>query len=115
MNKVIFIAVPSKGVVADGKLKREFLQHMAQLTIQNPQLTFISPMVQDYQLLEFMPGTTATWVDWGKHCKALIERSDEIWVLMYEGWDTSTGVAGEIEHAKLNEKPVKYVIPVYGS
>jgi hypothetical protein len=46
-----------------------------------------------------MPQTEATWADWGKHCRTLIERSDEVWVLKLEGWDTSVGVTEEVRYA----------------
>lgn len=49
-----------------------------------------------------------TWEMWGAHCRALIERCDEVLVLMYDGWDTSDGVAGEIAHAQTCGKTVIY-------
>lgn len=35
-----------------------------------------------------------------------IDRSDEVWVLMLDGWDTSTGVTREIAYAIKTGKPV---------
>jgi hypothetical protein len=106
---LIFIAIPTKGTVVDKQLTDEFLRFFARLYDFFPQHTFIAPMIQDYAILRFMPNKETTWEAWGKHCRDLIERSDEVWVLQYDGWDTSVGVRGEIEHAELHGKPVAFV------
>jgi hypothetical protein len=106
---LIFIAIPTKGTVADGKLTDAFLEFYAGLYEFYPEHTFIAPMIQDYAILKFMPNTPATWETWGQHCRTLIERSDEVWVAQFDGWDTSVGVRGEIDHAELHNKPVAYV------
>jgi hypothetical protein len=111
MNKqqLIFIAVPSSGVVRDGALTSEFISDLAELHTRYPQHTFISPMLQDYALLPYMK-LNATWEDWGHHCRTIIERSDEVWVLMYDGWETSVGVRGECEHANKHNIPVQHIV-----
>lgn len=103
--RVIFIAIPTKGTVKDGALTPTFLAHLAKLHVENPDCAFISPMVQDYQVLPFM-NITATWEDWGKHCRAIIPRCDEVWVLKFDGWDTSVGVRGEMDCALANNIPI---------
>lgn len=106
-----FIAVPTKGVVTDGKLNESFVQDMAAFHQQYPDRTFMIPMLQDYALLPHLPNTEATWEVWGHHCKRLIEVCDEVWVVMYPGWDTSVGVAGEIEYARQCGKRVHHMEP----
>lgn len=107
---LIFIAVPTKGVAeAHGVLNEDYLRFFAQLHLYYPDHTFISPMLQDYQLLKYMPDTDATWAVWSRHCKTLIERSDEVWVLQFDGWAESVGVRGEIDHANIHNKPVAYI------
>lgn len=106
---LIFIAIPTKGTVTDGKLNEKFLAFLARLHTFFPGNTFISPMVQDYALLKFMPDSPATWEAWGHHCKTIIERSDEVWVLQFEGWDTSVGVNGEMKHAREHDVPVAFI------
>lgn len=105
---LVFIAIPTKGTVIDGALTEAFLKKLADLHVTFHEHTFIAPMVQDYQLLKHMT-VTATWEDWGKHCRAIIPRCDEVWVLKYPGWATSVGVAGEIQCAKENGVPVVYL------
>lgn len=106
---LIFIAMPTKGSVLNNAIRPAVLGLIASLHLKHPEHTFIAPMIQDYQLLRYMPSVEATWQDWGKHCRCLIERSDEVWILELEGWDTSVGVAGEIEHAQKHGVPVVYL------
>jgi hypothetical protein len=108
--KLVFIAIPTKGTVQKGAMTETFLKHLASLYLAHPDVTFWAPMVQDYALLKYMPSIDASWDAWGAHCRRMIESCDEVWVLKYDGWDTSKGVAGEIEHAKQFGKPVKFVI-----
>lgn len=109
--KLVFIAIPTQGTVIDGSLSSDFLRTLAQLHADRPDCTFIAPMIQDYQLLPFM-SVTASWADWGKHCRELISRSDEVWVLTYDGFDSSIGVAAEIECANEHGKPVYFLEPI---
>lgn len=108
---LVFIAIPTKGTVVDGKLSDEFLKHLADLHIAYPNFTFWAPMVQDYALLKFMPNVDATWEVWGAHCRRMIEACDEVWVLKYDGWRESTGITAEVEHAKQFNKPRMYLEP----
>lgn len=105
---LIFIAIPTAGTVENGELTPKFLKILAELHTKYPQHTFIAPMVQDYQILKYME-VTATWEDWGKHCRTIIERCDEVWVLMFDGWHKSVGVTGEVECANEHNKPVLYL------
>ena len=106
---LIFIAMPTKGSVLNNNIRPTVLAYIASLHQLFPFHTFIAPMIQDYQLLPYMPTTEATWADWGQHCRALIERCDEVWVIQLDGWDTSVGVKGEIEHARKHSKPEVYL------
>ena len=108
---LIYVAVPTKGVAKDGKLLEHFARHVAQLHTMYPQHTFLVPMIQDYALLPHLKGVEGTWAQWGHHCKTLIEVSDEVWVIMYEGYDTSIGVRAEIELANQLALPVSMLSP----
>ena len=103
--KVVFIAIPTRGTVKDGKLTESFLRDLAALHKDHPDIAFIAPMVQDYQLLGYM-GVDATYEVWGQRCEAVLAKCDEMWVMCYDGWaepikemsplNTSVGVYGEI-------------------
>lgn len=53
-----------------------------------------------------------TFNDWMKDDFNFISRSDEVWVLVSDGWKTSDGVQQEIRFAKANLVPVRYLSPV---
>ena len=108
---LIFIAVPSKGVVTDGKLNESFLKNVAIYHRIFKDLTFIAPMIQDYALLPYLEGVDATWEVWGIHCERSIKVCDEVWVIQFDRWATSTGVLAEIELAKKYGKKGVYMRP----
>ena len=51
------------------------------------------------------------WAYWETYSKTLLSRCDELLVLQLPGWNTSTGVAGEIAFAKELGIPVFYIDP----
>lgn len=126
-GKVIFIAMPSMGAVnsesaVTGRLNEVVYKSIANFHVKNPNFTFVSPMVQDYNILAHM-GKDPVWAVWQNHCRRLIERCDEVWVLMLDGWcnpnhkrdavyNTSEGVAAEIEHAYSCEKIIRFIMPI---
>lgn len=116
--KVVFIAIPTKGTVRNGALTESFMRDFAAMHTNCPDIAFIAPMVQDYQLLGYM-GVSATYDVWGERCEAILAKCDEMWVLCYEGWrepvdtmsndNTSWGVAGEIATARKLNIPVRFL------
>ena len=125
-GKVIFIAMPTKGSTLresaeTGRMREAVYKDIARLHEKYPDYTFIAPMVQDYCLLPHLL-VDPDWAQWGDHCRRLIERCDEVWVLMYEGWckpvyamddiyNNSVGVRGELEHATKHRVPVSFIEP----
>jgi len=107
---LIFIAVPTKGVAANGKLYEHFPRDVARLHELYPQHTFLVPMIQDYALLPHMQ-VDANWETWGHHCRVLIKVSDEVWVIMYDGWGESVGVTAELDLAVNLGKPITIIHP----
>lgn len=51
------------------------------------------------------------WGYWGNFCEAMMERCDEVHILMLKGWEDSTGVKSEIELATSLGKKIVYVDP----
>lgn len=125
-GKVIFIAMPTKGVAgalsaSEGRLLEQVHKDLACLHQRYSDHTFLVPMVQDYALLPHL-GVAPTWEVWGDRCRRLIERSDAVWVLMYDGWvyptlimdavyNTSKGVFGELTHAEAHSVPIFFMDP----
>lgn len=125
-GKVIFIAMPTVGTTLHdsaetGRMREAVYENVAALHEQYPDYTFVVPMVQDYSLLAYLD-VQPNWEQWGNHCRRLIERCDEVWVLMFGGWskpvyamddiyNTSKGVRGELEHAVKHCVPVSFLEP----
>ena len=67
-----------------------------------------SPIVHCHpvHLVENMP---KTFDFWKRHNFGILSKANKLWVLTLEGYDTSTGVAAEIAHAKECQIPVLYV------
>lgn len=107
---LIFISIPSKGTVKDGKIREEIFQDLATLYMENPNVGFVCTMAEQYQLLKYL-NLSPTYDVFGSRCEAVVERCTAIWVLMYDGWDTSVGVKGEIDHAIKHKIEVAFVIP----
>jgi len=108
--KVVFISVPSKGTTNGGALTSAFCEDMAILHEQHPDHVFLSPMLQNMQIVPYMQ-INPIWKDWDNYCRAIINRCDEMWVLKYHGWDTSEGVKHEILHANKKGIPVIFKEP----
>lgn len=56
-------------------------------------------------------GLGLDWAAWAKYDRDMLGRCDALWVLILDGWDASTGIAGEIEIAAEFVKPVRYLTP----
>lgn len=106
--KVIFIAIPTSGTVVNGRLSDEFAKVLARLHTEHPDCAFITPMISDYTVLPYL-NVAPKWEEWGARCRVLLERSDEVWVLKFPGYDASVGVRGEIEHAQKHGIPVSFI------
>ncbi len=81
-------------------------KYVAELVSQG--ITAISPITYGHTLLEYkeMP---SDWVFWNKFCLSLLIKCDEIWVYKMPGWIWSSGVSDEIEFAKNNNIPIKFI------
>jgi hypothetical protein len=49
------------------------------------------------------------WNFWQRYDRIMVERCEEVWVLMLVGWRESKGVMAEIALAEKLGKPVKYM------
>lgn len=51
------------------------------------------------------------WGFWERHDRVILERSNFLFVVMFQGWEHSKGIAAEVELAKACEIPVHYLYP----
>lgn len=73
--------------------------------------SFYSPITHTHPIAIHckLPGH---WEFWKQFDEVMISRSDEIWVLCIDGWETSKGIQGELEIAKEFGLPVKFITPL---
>lgn len=67
----------------------------------------ISPIVHFYPVAETF-GLDGSYDFWKEINLKLLQRCDGLIVLTIEGWGTSRGVLGELEHAREWEKPILF-------
>jgi nucleoside 2-deoxyribosyltransferase len=67
----------------------------------------ISPIANSHPLTDH--GLPGDWMFWRRFDRELLERCDEVVVLMLDGWDESVGVREEIRIARAMGKPVRFL------
>ena len=77
--------------------------------VQSGQAVF-SPIVHGHQLTAH--GLPADWKFWEPFDHEHLKRSDEVVVLMLDGWRESVGVQAEIRLARELGIPVRYLAPM---
>lgn len=97
----------------NGALRPEVVQAMEELPRRYPIHRFMqSPPATEFQSRR----------DWQANCEALVDRSDQVWVLMYKGWtmpyaspgdtdNTSKSVDAVLQYALKRGMPVSFVDP----
>lgn len=51
------------------------------------------------------------WAYWQKYSETLLGLCGKMVIIRLEGWETSTGVNGEIAYCKANGIPIEYIDP----
>lgn len=70
---------------------------------------FILPITQSHELKAWEPKLGGSFAKWRDRDLHFISKSDEVWVVMMEGWKESIGVLAEIDFAISKNIPVKYM------
>ena len=73
--------------------------------------SFILPITQSHELKAWEPKLGGSFAKWRDRDLFFISKSDEVWVVMMEGWKESVGVTAEIDYAIKKDIPVKYLNP----
>lgn len=110
--KVVYIASPfSHSLLKVMKLRRKRIaQVAAKLHLQFPH-AFILPITQSACMKDWEPTLGESFKYWKDRDLKFISRSDEVWVVMMDGWEESVGVQAEIKYATRNNIPVSYINP----
>lgn len=69
----------------------------------------VSPIAHSHPIFVREPKVGGQWEQWVALDHALLDASEEMWILTIPGWYESRGVTAEREYAEEHSIPVKYV------
>lgn len=69
-------------------------------------LVTVSPLAKHYGLAQTQ--LPSDWEFWKQYSETLLARCDVLGVITMDGWDTSSGVQGEIAFARENNIPIVF-------
>jgi len=78
--------------------------------LKNGHLTY-SPIAETMNLAKYGHMVGTTWDTWREKDQKEVELSDEMWILMLDGWKDSVGVRGEVKHCIRLNKPISLYDP----
>jgi NAD-dependent deacetylase len=110
MSKIIYIASPYSNKDTDiMEYNFQKVSALAAKLCSEGDVAF-SPITYGHTLLNFekMP---VNWEFWENFCISFLKASDELLVYKMDGWEISKGVTAEIEYAKENNIPIRYMEP----
>ena len=107
--RLVLITAPTPSVVKDGRPTMHLLSLLARLRNDTPDIAFISLLLESLALLPYLQVNDASVKYQADFCNALIDRCDEVWVLMFDGWDKSKAVTDQIARAQEKSVPVLYM------
>lgn len=107
-RKVIYLASPYSHTDPDvvKQRVRDFAITAARLESEGD-VHVVSAMF-NHMLLEHAT-LPSDWEFWKSYSLTILDRADAVYVLQLDGWEKSSGVAGEIEHARNTGKPVVFL------
>lgn len=105
----VYIAIPytHKSKYIREQRYRKANSYLARLTKQG--LCAFSPITHSHPVSEY--GVSTKWEDWKDIDFRILDNSQVIHVITDKGWQDSTGVTAEIEHAKKRKIPVIFIDP----
>lgn len=110
--KLIYLASPysHKYKKVMKEREKEVNRIAAELTYKYGYAMFL-PITQSAPLERIIPALGGSFEKWKNIDLEMIKRSDELWVVMLDGWKDSVGVTEEIIYAKSLNKPIYYIHP----
>lgn len=114
MKKLIYLASPYSH--SDPRVmayREEQVNSVAAHLYLKHKVSIIPPIMISAVMKRHLGNTIGTsFKEWRNVDLRYIAACDEVWVVTMSGWNQSIGVIAEIEYAKKNNIPVKYISPV---
>ena len=89
---------------------RQIMTISGKYMMENPGQHIVSPLFNHYSL-SLVPDMGTDYVFWRDYSKNLLHRCDEMMVLKFPGWETSSGVSDEVSLAQGWLIPLSFVEP----
>ena len=107
-NKAIYLAGPYSHKIKEIEAVRRIMLTLVSTKLAVAGITVFSPITQSHEQEKtgLMAGDYDTWQ---KTDRKMVEKMDEVWVLILDGWKQSKGVTDEIYWAKRKGKRVRYI------
>jgi hypothetical protein len=108
--KTIYLASPFSH--SDKKIEKKRYEDVtliaALLTKRFGHAMFL-PITQSYAMTKAVPSLKGDFNSWKDIDLHMVGKSDELWVVLLDGWSESIGVLAEIKEALMLHKPIKSV------
>ena len=105
---IVYVASPYSNVPDKEQLMLNIEKFCADYMADNPGSYAITGLCHHYAL-KHNPNLGSDWKFWKDFCIEFLGKSDKLIVLKVSGWDTSAGVAAEIEYAKQINLPIEFI------
>jgi hypothetical protein len=107
---MIYLASPYSHLESAVREQRFHAACAASAALMRAGYKVFSPVIYGHPLVQH--GLPGDWSFWEPQARWHLERSDEVMVLMLDGWDTSQGVQAEIAIAEELGKVVWFRSPI---
>lgn len=108
-NKKIYLAIPYSDPDPKVREARFLLSNRIAARIMDLGYVVFSPISHSH-LIELQSSKVKSWEWWQKQDKAFLDWCDELWIIkLFDYWKKSTGVQGEIEEIKKQNKPIIFI------
>ena len=107
---LVYVAAPYSSIKNKDRLMEEIHKECAKFMLDNPGHFTVPGLVHHYPC-QYSNELGDDFSFWHDFCIELIEKCDIILLLKFDGWQTSTGVLGELNAAIEFDKAVIYTEP----
>lgn len=74
---------------------------------------FIGPITQSHNTAKYMLNSATDFKSWARRDLTYISHCDEMWVVLLDGWNQSTGVLAEVKFLKSRRNfNIKFIDPI---
>lgn len=104
---ITFLSSPYSSKNEEEKQKRiKHLLIVADIIFHHTKDNIISPILHNISVKRLID---KEFDFWSSYCYSILDKCENMYVFMDDGWEKSTGVKGEITYAERHNIPIKYL------